>query len=312
ASATSLTSGKKTYNGSISVSVDGKPIETIAHQLQRDRGFAIGLVTSVPVSHATPAAAYAHNVTRKDYQDISRDLLGLHSAFHRETPLPGVDVLIGGGHGQGAGEEASQGMNFMAGNTYLHQSDMKRSNVDHGGRYVVAQRTKGRRGKEVLEEAAERAVAQNHRLMGFFGVKGGHLPFQTADGRFDPTFDVKGTERYSEADLVENPTLAEMTESALSVLQKDEDGFWLMIEAGDVDWANHANNLDNSIGAVLSGDAAFRAVTRWVETHSSWDETALILTADHGHFLVIDDAEAIADAGLQRRVERSSKSRTAN
>ena len=35
-----------------------------------------------------------------------------------------------------------------------------------------------------------------------------------------------------------------------------------MIEAGDVDWANHANNIDNSIGAVISGDDAFRATTQ--------------------------------------------------
>ena len=42
-----------------------------------------------------------------------------------------------------------------------------------------------------------------------------------------------------------------------------------MVEAGDVDWANHDNNLDNSIGAVNSGDDALRAVTDWVEAHAT-------------------------------------------
>jgi alkaline phosphatase len=65
-----------------------------------------------------------------------------------------------------------------------------------------------------------------------------------------------------------------------------------MIEAGDVDWANHSNNIDNSIGAVLSGDEAFRTVTRWVESQSNWEETAVILTADHGHFFVLTDPQA--------------------
>ena len=59
-----------------------------------------------------------------------------------------------------------------------------------------------------------------------------------------------------------------------------------MIEPGDVDWANHRNNIDSSIGTVLSGDDAFREVTRWVEANDLWDETAVILTADHGHHLV--------------------------
>ena len=66
-----------------------------------------------------------------------------------------------------------------------------------------------------------------------------------------------------------------------------------MIEAGDVDWANHSNNLDNAIGAVFSGDDAFRVVTSWVEKHSNWDETAVILTADHGHYFVLDDPQSL-------------------
>ena len=62
-----------------------------------------------------------------------------------------------------------------------------------------------------------------------------------------------------------------------------------MVESGDVDWANHNNNLDDSIGAVLSGDAAFKYVHDWVEKNSNWNESAIILTADHGHLLVIND-----------------------
>ena len=52
-------------------------------------------------------AAYANNVSRKDYQDIARDMIGLPSSAHRDEPLPGVDVLIGGGWGEGkAGDKA--------------------------------------------------------------------------------------------------------------------------------------------------------------------------------------------------------------
>jgi len=70
-----------------------------------------------------------------------------------------------------------------------------------------------------------------------------------------------------------------------------------MVEAGDVDWANHANNTDSSIGAVLSGDDAFRVIMDWVDENNAWAYTAVIVTADHGHYMVIDDANRIAEAG---------------
>ena len=57
-----------------------------------------------------------------------------------------------------------------------------------------------------------------------------------------------------------------------------------MVESGDVDWANHNNNIDNSIGAVLSGDDAVKVITNWVEKNSNWEDSLLIVTADHGHY----------------------------
>ena len=297
ASATSMTTGIKTYNGSINVDVRGEQVEPIARRLQREQDKAIGIVTSVPVSHATPAAAYANNVSRGDYQDLTRDLLGLPSVAHRRQPLPGVDVLIGSGWGVEKDRDAGQGSNFQPGNAYLHEVDLDRSDRRHGGRYVVAKRQAGREGRAALMSAANQAADSGDRLLGFFGTDAGHLPYRTADGGFNPTEDVKGTERYEQADVEENPTLAEMTEAALGVLERDEDGFWLLIEAGDVDWANHANNIDSSVGAVQSGADAFDALTEWIERRDAWDETAVIVTSDHGHFFILDQPEQIAAAG---------------
>lgn len=298
--ATSMTSGIKTYNVGINVAVDGSQVLPIARQLQSEEDFRIGVVSSVPVSHATPAAAYANNVTRKDYQDLARDLLGLPSSAHRSEPLPGVDVLIGGGWGLSEKEDPLQGDNYLSGNPYLHEQDVAHADVKNGGRYVVAQRTAGKEGRRTLMQAARRAAANDERLLGIFGTSyEGHLPFQTADGGYDPVQDARGTERYSQADLDENPTLAQMTRAALLVLEQSIEGFWLMIEAGDIDWANHANNLDNSIGAVLSGDEAFEVVMDWVDENNAWSYTAVIITADHGHYLVIDDADRIMQAGQQ-------------
>ncbi len=84
-----------------------------------------------------------------------------------------------------------------------------------------------------------------------------------------------------------------MTAAALTVLQSSKKGFWLLVEPGDVDWANHDDNLDNSIGAVKSGDDAVKVITSWVEKHSNWDESLMIVTADHGHYLFLDRPELL-------------------
>ncbi len=308
ASATSLCTGRKTYNDAINVDVDGRQIEPIARTLQA-RGYAVGAVTSVPVSHATPACSYANNVSRDDYQDISRDLLGQPSISHRTEPLPGLDVLIGAGFGVRGTKETDkdQGANFEPGGKYVADSTLAAIDARQGGRYRVAMRTFGQAGDDVLAGAADDAIQRNLRLFGLFGVTEGNLPYQTADGDFDPVGcrpeQAATADRlrkkycpikpYSEADLSENPTLADMTRTALDVLES-RGKFWLMVEAGDVDWASHANDIDAAIGAVKSGDAAFQAVVKWIERHNAWDESVVIVTADHGHLFVLEDPSAFA------------------
>ena len=70
------------------------------------------------------------------------------------------------------------------------------------------------------------------------------------------------------------------------------DGNMATVEAGDVDKASHQNNIDNAIGAVFSGDDAFKVIVEWVEKNSNWEETQLIVTADHGHLFFMDDVNA--------------------
>ena len=296
-SATSLTAGIKTINGAVNLDHNLRPVETIAQWVQREKGFAVGAITSVPISHATPAAAYSANVSRDDYQDLTRDMLGLPSVARKTNPSPGLDVVIGCGYGENTESSKGQGENFIPGNRYLTDEDRMKVDVNTvntvdtvnagggAGKYIVAQRTNGLSGAKVLADAAKLAAQNKKRLLGFFGAKTGHLPFQTANGDFKPVVDMKEkTEVYTEADIDENPTLAEMTEAAIEVLQVDEQGFWLMVEAGDVDWANHANNIDSSIGAVFSGEAAVEKIFRWIETRNAWDESLVVITSDHGHY----------------------------
>lgn len=301
-SATSMMAGIKTFNGAINVDPGGARVSTIAHLLQ-EKGWRVGAVSSVPISHATPASAYAHNVSRDDYQDLTRDMLGLPSVSHAAQPLPGMDVVIGGGFGNEGNPKrggASQGSNYVQGNIYLTDADLREVQVRNGGQYVTAVRTAGRDGSEVLQEAVSAAIAGHHRLLGFFGIGryNGHLPFATADRAYNPAPGVtKQAEEYSAEDVSENPTLAEMTSAAIAVLAGDEKPFWLMVESGDVDWANHDDNVDNSIGAVNSGDDAVKVITDWVQTHSNWNESLVIVTADHGHMLNLVKPEMLIETG---------------
>ena len=299
-SAVSMTAGIKTYNNGVNVDFAGQQVSTIAH-LAQEQGYSVGAVSSVPISHATPASAYAHNVHRDDYQDLTRDMLGLKSVSHPENPLRGMEVVIGGGYGDarlkvGNAKESTAGDNFVPGNAYLTDADLSAIDIENGGKYVTSVRKAGTEGKFGLQQAAERAAEQGHRLLGFYGVGkyAGHLPFATADGDFVPTIGRSNkAEEYEPDDLTENPTLSDMTTAAITVLSRNPKGFWLMVEPGDVDWANHDNNIDNSIGAVISGDAAVKTITDWVDQHSNWKESLLIVTADHGHYLVLEQPELL-------------------
>jgi alkaline phosphatase len=306
-SAAEFISGRKAYNNGINVVDDGAFVPTLFHELQA-QGWRLGTVTSVPFDHASPAAMYAHNVHRDDYQDLARDMLGLPGIAqesHKDRLHPGLDVVLGTGFGQSSSEKTlkAQGRDAVAGNLYLADADRAAIDVDRGGRYVVAQTTTGRSGGRVVLEAAGRAARDGARLFGYFGTKGlNHLPYRTADGRYDPAPDLDGqAESYTAADLEENPTLADLTRAALTVLNaRAGTPFALFVEAGDVDFALHKNNLDNAIGAVYSGEDAIRVIIDWVEKNSNWDESAMIVTSDHGHYLVLDDPPALLGPGASK------------
>jgi alkaline phosphatase len=192
-----------------------------------------------------------------------------------------------------------QGKNAVKGqNRYIADKDKEAIDVSNGGKYVVVQTTANVNGSRSLAAAAERAAAEGHRLFGFYGTNVSHLPYRTADGNYDPANGIAGTaESYSASDRDENPTLADMTRAAITVLSSEKGRpFALFVEAGDVDFGLHDNNLDTAMGAVYSGDDAVKAIIEWVETHSNWDESVLIVTADHGHYLVIDDPHSLAAA----------------
>lgn len=84
-----------------------------------------------------------------------------------------------------------------------------------------------------------------------------------------------------ENDETKVPTLETMTKGSLNVLAQNPEGFALLVEGGAVDWMNHGKNYPDMLTEQKDFDNAVTAVIEWVEAESSWEETLLIVTADH-------------------------------
>lgn len=96
--ATSLSTGHKTYSGTINMDETGTTAyETIAKQLKDQKNWEIGIISSVNLNHATPAAFYAHQASRNNYYEIGQELIA--SDF---------DYFAGGGLLSPTGEEENQ------------------------------------------------------------------------------------------------------------------------------------------------------------------------------------------------------------
>ncbi len=118
-------------------------------------------------------------------------------------------------------------------------------------------------GYEEVNTAAELAAAQapNDRLVGLWG--GWTLTF-AIDRINDPQTNI--------------PTVAEMTAKAIEVLSRDDDGFFLMVECGDIDWLAHKKDIAGTARSVVACDEAIAVAYEFAKDDG---ETALIITADH-------------------------------
>jgi alkaline phosphatase len=94
------------------------------------------------------------------------------------------------------------------------------------------------------------------------------------------------------------PPLADMALGAINVL-KDGDGFFLMVEGGAIDWAGHTQAYGRMVEEMVDFNDAIAAVIDWVNREGSWDNTLLVITADHetGRLSGPDGARDMENAG---------------
>lgn len=85
---------------------------------------------------------------------------------------------------------------------------------------------------------------------------------------------------------VGSTTVTNSSVAALEVLSRDPDGFFLVIEQGHIDWANHDENFSKVVGGVWELDQAVQAVTAFIDRPNDdidWSNTTLLVTADHAN-----------------------------
>ncbi len=251
ASATALNTGVKTRNGQICTDFHGTELITFA-QIADRLGKSTGAVTTVPFSHATPACVWAHNLSRKNMAAIANEMI-----FGS-----GLDVIMGTGNPEynDDGQPEQKSAQYVGGDTVWQM--LKNGTTGKGWTLI---QTRGE-----FETLAQKSAPLPARLIG--------IPQVNTSMQFNRS----GTAPAPAAPFNANvPDLKTMAIAAIHVLSQNEKGFYLMIEGGAVDSANHRNNLPRMIEEMTDFNLAVEAVVKWVEANSSWEETLLIVTSDH-------------------------------
>ncbi len=104
ASGTAIATGVKTNNGMLGMDPDCNPVYSVAQQLKNDYNYQVGIFSSVPLNHATPAAFYAHVEKRNEYYTISSQIPASGFEFvggsgfldfnDRKGDKPGSDIFL--------------------------------------------------------------------------------------------------------------------------------------------------------------------------------------------------------------------------
>lgn len=244
-SATQLALGLPSISEVIGVDATGEPQPTILQRAEA-AGKWTGLVSDTRLTHATPAAFAAHQPHRS-----------LEDAIASQMLASGAEVLLSGGvrhfiPGDPGPAVDQHGIPFAVerGRT----DDLNLLDQARADGYALAFDRAG----------LDAAVAAEARILGLFSPSG-----------MMNAIDERATR--SATDRTE-PSLREMTQAALTVLERAPDGFFLMVESGQIDWACHSNDTGWLLQEMLRIDETIDAILDWAAPR---DDTLVIVTADH-------------------------------
>lgn len=228
-------------------------IPTRLSEIATEMGKSVGVVTTTRLTHATPAAMYAASADR-DWEDNTGLPEGCDSQKDIAAQLIDamqagvIDVAMGGGRRHFAPVDVT---------------------TDEGG--------KGRRtdDRNLIEEAKALGAQYAWNTETFGALKLDGTPIL---GLFEDSH-----MKY-EHDRAGEPSIKEMALAAVEALSKDEDGFFLMVEGGRVDHANHDGNLHRTV----TDAAALVEAIQAIDEATNDEDTLILISADHAHNLAFN------------------------
>lgn len=270
--ATALLSGVKTRNSVIGMdhraiagTCKGARDTSVASliELAEAQGRATGVVTTTRITHATPAAAYAHTPER-DWEDDS----GLTAEAKAEGCIDiarqlvewnfgdGLDVVLGGGRRY-----------FMPGTATDPEYPTVKGKRQDGRDLIAAWQTRYPQGQYVWDAKGFSALDPKGRgpVLGLFEPD--HMQYESHRAK-DPAGE---------------PSLSDMTRLAISRLQANPNGFVLLVEGGRIDHAHHAGQAGLALTDTVALDDAIGTALSMVDPA----DTLVIVTADHSHGLTL-------------------------
>ena len=255
--AMAMNSGVKGKNGMINI-MDTVAVEDCAagadagtklfSEIATEMGKSVGVISTARITHATPAAVYARTVSR-DWEDNSAlpegcEQKDIAAQLIDQMQAGVIDVAFGGGRAHFLPTDV----------TDVEGKTGKRTD----GRNLVEEATG--LGAQVVfgeEDFSVLTAGNNAPILGLFEAS--HMKY--------------------EHDRTGEPSLAEMTEAAIEALSTNDEGYYLSIEAGRVDHANHEGNLYR---VLADGKAFADAIAKAMELTNA-EDTLIIVTADHEH-----------------------------
>ncbi|BAN36604.1 alkaline phosphatase [Sulfuricella denitrificans skB26] len=274
---TAMVTGYKTREGMLSVDhttargecdaavVAAKSLPTILEQAAA-AGKATGIVSTARITHATPAATYAHTPVRDwesdanlpagcGVKDIARQLIEASPAVKSS-----LKVVLGGGR------------DYFRMNTQLDPEYTTKKGLRKDGRDLTAEWVSTR---NVIASGAQYVWDK----AGFEAANPASTPFLL--GLFERSHAQYEADRAT--DTAGEPSLTEMTAKSIEMLKKSKRGFFLHVEGGRIDHAHHAGNAKRAMLDTIE----FAKAVKMAYDMTDPEETLIIVTADHSHTFTI-------------------------
>ena len=282
---------------------DNPRIEYLSEYLHRTQGKALGLVTTADVFDATPAGNAVHASSRGAGT-------GIVDQYMDDRGLTGLQVLMGGGRkwflpASTPGSERGDKTDYAFSNTDAHTSEIVKrwgaapGKMDKERDLLADFQSAGFR--YAADKTALDAIdtAKTDRLLGLFAYSNMNVALDKIDGRRSKLKGISGRV-VDDFGLPDQPMLDEMTVKALAVLERQKNGFVLMVEGASIDKQAHNMDTERWLLDMMEFDRATRVAQEFARRRG---DTLVIVTADHecsGAALI--GASVVTDARLQELV----------